>query len=75
MVARLGGDNVTGDDELEGNEESMSSYAEVVAIDQIHNAVRLTGQLDNRRSCTIKSAKLKRTCACRMKSSSPARFS
>lgn len=49
LVARLGGDGVTGDDELEGNEESMSSYAEVVAIDQIRNAVRLTGRLDNQK--------------------------
>ncbi|MBK8652219.1 MAG: DUF4043 family protein [Elusimicrobia bacterium] len=55
---------MTGDDELEGNEESMSSYAEVVAIDQIRIAVRLTGRLDNQKVGTIKSAKLKRTCAC-----------
>ena len=46
MVARLTGSGVTGDDELEGNEESMSSYSEQVAIDQIRNAVRLKGKLD-----------------------------
>lgn len=46
MVARLAGDGVTGDDELEGNEESMLSYDENVAIDQIRNAVRLKGKLD-----------------------------
>lgn len=46
LVARLTGDGVTGDDELEGNEESMLSYAEQVAIDQIRNAVRLKGKLD-----------------------------
>lgn len=46
MVARLKGDGVTGDDELEGNEESMLSYDENVAIDQIRNAVRLKGKLD-----------------------------
>lgn len=46
LVARLSGDGVTGDDELEGNEESMSSYAEQVIIDQIRNAVRLKGKLD-----------------------------
>lgn len=49
LVARLSGAGVTGDDELEGNEESMSSYAEVVAIDQIRNGVRLTGRLDNQK--------------------------
>jgi N4-gp56 family major capsid protein len=31
---------------LEGNEESMNSYSESVLIDQIRNAVRLTGKLD-----------------------------
>ncbi len=46
LVARLAGDGVTGDDELEGNEEAMSSYSEQVAIDQIRNAVRLKGKLD-----------------------------
>lgn len=46
LVARLKGNGVTGDDELEGNEESMLSYSEQVAIDQIRNAVRLKGKLD-----------------------------
>jgi N4-gp56 family major capsid protein len=46
LVARLAGDGVTGDDELEGNEESMNSFAEQVLIDQIRNAVRLKGKLD-----------------------------
>lgn len=46
LVARLSGNGVTGDDELEGNEESMLSYSEQVGIDQIRNAVRLKGKLD-----------------------------
>lgn len=46
MVGRLQGDGVTGDSELEGNEESQKSFSEQVAIDQIRNAVRLTGKLD-----------------------------
>ncbi len=46
LVARLAGNGVTGDSELEGNEESMQSYSEQVVIDQIRNAVRLTGKLD-----------------------------
>jgi N4-gp56 family major capsid protein len=46
LVARLNGNGVTGDDELEGNEESMRSFSESVAIDQIRNAVRLKGKLD-----------------------------
>lgn len=46
LIARLSGSGVTGDDELEGNEESMLSYSQSVAIDQIRNAVRLRGKLD-----------------------------
>jgi N4-gp56 family major capsid protein len=46
LVARLSGFGVTGDDELEGNEESMSSFDEHVLIDMIRNAVRLRGKLD-----------------------------
>lgn len=46
LVARLSGFGVTGDDELEGQEESMSSFSEQVLIDQIRNAVRLKGKLD-----------------------------
>jgi len=49
IVARLSGDGVTGDDELEGNEEAMLSYDENVAIDQLRNAVRLKGKLDNQK--------------------------
>lgn len=49
MVARLSGDGVTGDDELEGNEEPMLSYDENVAIDQLRNAVRLKGKLDSQK--------------------------
>lgn len=46
LVARLAGFGVTGDDELEGNEEAMTSFSEQVSIDQIRNAVRLKGKLD-----------------------------
>ncbi len=46
LVARLSGNGVTGDSELEGSEESMSSFNEQIAIDQIRNAVRLVGKLD-----------------------------
>lgn len=46
LIARLSGNGVTGDDELEGNEEAMQSFNETVDIDQIRNAVRLKGKLD-----------------------------
>ena len=46
LVTRLTGDGVTGDDELEGNEEAQASYSEQVSIDQIRHGVRLKGKLD-----------------------------
>jgi N4-gp56 family major capsid protein len=46
LRGRLTGNGVVGDDEMEGSEESMLTYDEQVAIDQIRNAVRLKGMLD-----------------------------
>lgn len=46
MVGRLTGDGVTGDNTLEGNEESQRSFNEQVSIDQIRNAAIQTGKLD-----------------------------
>lgn len=46
LVTRLTGDGVTGDDELEGNEEAANSYSEQVAIDQLRHGVRTKGKLD-----------------------------
>lgn len=49
LLARLSGAGVTGDDELEGNEESANTYSEQVAIDQIRNAIRTKGRLDSQK--------------------------
>lgn len=46
LTTKLGGSGVSGDGELEGNEEQISSYSQSVVIDQIRNSVRLTGKLD-----------------------------
>lgn len=46
LTTKLGGSGVSGDGELEGNEEAISSYSQSVMIDQIRNSVRLTGKLD-----------------------------
>jgi N4-gp56 family major capsid protein len=46
LTAKLSGSGVIGDAELEGNEESISSYYDQIGIDQIRNAVRMTGSLD-----------------------------
>lgn len=48
LTTKIGG-GVTGDSELEGNETVVNSYDESVLIDQIRNAVRLTGKLDEQK--------------------------
>ena len=47
---KLSGTGITGDSELEGNEEVMTDYDEDLAIDQLRHAVRLTGNMDEKRS-------------------------
>ncbi len=47
---KLTGDGVTGDNELEGQEEQKSTYSDVVLIDQIRNAERLEGELDTQKA-------------------------
>lgn len=48
LTAKLSGDGITGDSELEGQEEAISAYSDSIVIDQIRNAVRLTGKLDEK---------------------------
>ncbi len=50
LTANLSGDGITGDSELEGNEEAILAYSDDIAIDQIRNAVRLTGILDEQKN-------------------------
>lgn len=50
LTAKLTGDGVDGDDELEGNEEKINAYSESVAIDQKRFAVRLKGKLDEKKN-------------------------
>lgn len=50
LTAKLTGSGVSGDDELEGNEEAISAYSESIAIDQKRFAVRLTGRLDEQKN-------------------------
>lgn len=47
---KLSGTGVTGDSELEGNEEEMVDYSETIDIDQLRHAVRLTGEFDEKRT-------------------------
>ena len=50
LTARLSGSGVSGDAELEGNEEAINAYSEDIAIDQKRFAVRLTGSLDEQKN-------------------------
>jgi len=47
---KLSGAGKSGDDTLEGSEEAMVDYDEDVAIDQLRHAVRLTGNMDEKKS-------------------------
>lgn len=50
LVPDLEGDGVVGDNQLEGNEEEMKAYDQVVDYDQIRNAHRLEGRMADLRS-------------------------
>ena len=45
LLGGLTGAGVSGDSTLEGNEEKLNSYSQVVTLDQYRNAVRTTGKL------------------------------
>lgn len=47
---KLSGDGITGDNELEGNEEATVDYDEDLAIDQLRHAVRLKGNMEEKKS-------------------------
>ncbi len=48
LTTKIGG-GVSGDAELEGNEALMNSYGMSCIIDQMRNAIRLTGKLDEQK--------------------------
>jgi N4-gp56 family major capsid protein len=50
LVADLVDDGVTGDNEREGNEEAMQSYAQLVNMDLITHSVRNKGKLSDQKS-------------------------
>lgn len=50
LTTKLSGNGVSGDGELEGNEEIINAYSDAIVIDQIRNAVRLTGKLDEQKN-------------------------
>lgn len=50
LLADLEGDGIAGDRTLEGNEEAMKSYDQVIRIDQLRNASRHEGRMANQKS-------------------------
>lgn len=50
LLADLEGDGVAGDRTLEGNEEELKSYDQVIQLDQLRNANRLEGRMADQRS-------------------------
>lgn len=50
LVADLEGDGVAGDRTLEGNEEPIKSYDQVITMDQLRNANRHKGRMADQRS-------------------------
>ncbi len=50
LVPDLEGDGVVGDNQLEGNEEEIKAYDQVVEFDQLRNANRLEGRMADLRS-------------------------
>lgn len=52
LVKKLSGEGVIGDGEMEGNEEELDQYSDTVEIDQVRNAVKLKGQMDEQKQAT-----------------------
>lgn len=50
LVPDLVGDGVTSDNDLEGNEEAMQAFEQIIEIDQLRNANRTTGRLADQKS-------------------------
>lgn len=50
LLADLKGDGVTGDNQLEGNEEAMETFDQVIRIDQLRHATRHQGRMADQKS-------------------------
>jgi N4-gp56 family major capsid protein len=50
LVADLEGDGIAGDRQLEGNEEEIKAYDQVILLDQLRNANRHKGKLADQKS-------------------------
>lgn len=50
LLAELAGDGVTGDRQLEGNEEAMQTFDQVIRIDQLRHGTRHLGRMADQKS-------------------------
>jgi N4-gp56 family major capsid protein len=50
LLADLEGDGIAGDRSLEGNEEAMKTYDQVIRIDQLRHANRIEGRMADQKS-------------------------
>ena len=50
LVSDLVGDGVTGDNEREGNEESMDAHSQIITIDQVSHGVKNKGKMADQRT-------------------------
>lgn len=50
LIADLIGDGIAGDNQLDGNEEALKSYDQVIRIDQLRHANMLQGRLADQKS-------------------------
>lgn len=50
LLADLAGDGIAGDRALEGNEEAMKTYDQVIRIDQLRHANRIEGRIADQKS-------------------------
>lgn len=49
LSTKLSGDGTEGDDELEGNEEEISTYNDTLVVNQLRHAVRLKGNMEEKK--------------------------
>src|SRR5690606_37009233 len=50
LVNDMEGDGVVGDNQLEGNEEELKAYDQVIRVDQLRNANRSTGRMADQKT-------------------------
>lgn len=50
LVNDMEGDGVVGDNQLEGNEEELKAYDQVIQVDQMRNANRIAGRMADQKS-------------------------